>query len=111
MAPNQSWKVIVKEAQLYRETSLATFSTSLPTLPTKLPSNVTSIPVEVLTPQELEVTSHGPEEIVALIAGGNYTSELVTRAYLRRATLAQRLVSIHEFSHLHVAFSLVNHRM
>lgn len=93
MTSTDSWTQIAHEAQAYREASLSLLDPALPPLPNPLPLNVTGIPAQVLTPSELELTSHGPEVLVGLIASGQYTSEQVTRAYLRRAALAQRLVS------------------
>lgn len=51
------------------------------------------IPSEVLEPEEIRITSLPPEELVQLLASGQLTATTVTKAFLRRAGLAQKLVN------------------
>jgi hypothetical protein len=46
----------------------------------------------VLTPEEIKITSYDVPELLQAIRRKEYSCETVTRAFLRRATLAQKLV-------------------
>jgi hypothetical protein len=62
-------------------------------IPFPLPDNVQGIPHQILTQQALEITSLDPEVLLEAIRHRKYTCVTVTRAFLRRAALAQSLVS------------------
>lgn len=81
----------------HRDATVAAIEPPLPELPSELPLNVTGIPKTVLTARELELTESPAEDLLTVLAAGYVTSGEVTRAFLRRAALAQRLVSFYVF--------------
>lgn len=87
-----SWQDIAKNARDHRDATLATLDPPLPTLPDDLPLDVTHLPRELLTAEEVLITELTPEEIVERIAKKTFTAVQVTKAFLRRAGLAQKLV-------------------
>ncbi|RAK99527.1 glutamyl-tRNA amidotransferase subunit A [Aspergillus ibericus CBS 121593] len=58
-----------------------------------LPSRVIDIPRQHLTPLELAITESSPEALVVSLAAGKWTATSVTKAFLRRAAMAQRLTN------------------
>jgi hypothetical protein len=96
--PKRPWQEIAQEAQQYRDASIVTFATNFPALLddkfSEPPKNSTNIPGIVLQPQDLKITESSPEDLVKLLANGELSATDVTAAFLRRAALAQILVSI-----------------
>ena len=64
----------------------------IPNIPRNLPLNITAVPRKLLLPHEIEITETPAETLVAALASGSLTSVEVTKAFLRRAGLAQKLV-------------------
>jgi amidase len=96
--PKRPWQEIAREAQEHRDASIATFIKEFPANYTTgdvadLPKNSTDIPSGVLQNRDLQITETLPEELVKLLASGELSATEVTTAFLRRAALAQRLVS------------------
>ena len=87
-----SWQEIAKIAQEYRDASIARVEPAVPEVPRELPRDVMLIPAELLDKEEVEITQTTTEDLLASIASGRLTSAAVTKAFLRRAGLAQRLV-------------------
>ncbi|KAF2275280.1 amidase [Westerdykella ornata] len=87
------WQVIAKEAQDYRDSTIAELSPSAPRVPAKLPKNVLPLPQELLDVSVLTITELPPEELLVSLATGKLTAVAVTDAYLRRAAVAQGLVN------------------
>lgn len=79
--------------QNHRDDTIAKVQPPIPDVPYELPRNVTSIPAELLSAREIELTETAPEKLVAELAEGTLTSTELTNAFLRRAGLAQKLVS------------------
>jgi hypothetical protein len=52
------------------------------------------VPGKALHPRDFHITQKLPEELIKLMAAGDLTSMDVTTAFLRRAVLAQKLVSL-----------------
>ena len=88
-----SWSKTASRVQEYRAQGLQQVQPPLPEIPSKLSQDVTSVPQQLLLPRELEITQLPPECLLSRLAAGKLTSEEVTQAYLRRAALAQELVS------------------
>jgi amidase len=86
------WQEIAAEAQKHRDATIALVQPPLPPLPVPLPKNVTSIPATILTPEELQITESLPETLLRELVAGRLTAVGVTRAFLRRAGVAQGLV-------------------
>jgi hypothetical protein len=91
------WRDISREAQQYRDASIARVQPELPQLPENLPKNVTRIPGTLLACEEIKITGMLPEDLLGVLASGELTAVAVTTAFLRRAGLAQKLVCSHGF--------------
>jgi len=91
---SKTWQEIAQEAQDHRDRSLAEVQPPLPEIKAEdLPLNVTSIPALYLSPSEIEISETSPEKLVELLATGELSCVEVTNAFLRRAGLAQKLVT------------------
>lgn len=87
-----SWQQISQAKKDHRDRSIAQIQPSLPKLPSNLPTSVVQVPSQVLSEEENAITTKAPESLVLKLASGFWTSEQVTRAFLRRAAIAQELV-------------------
>lgn len=87
-----SWQQITKASQAHRDATLSALDPPLPVLPADLPLDVTRLPRDVLTAEEVRITELMPEEVVAQLASRELSAVQVTKAFLRRAGLAQMLV-------------------
>ena len=87
-----SWQEISQEKKNHRDRSIAQIQPTLPELPPDLPPNVVQIPSRVLPEDENNIATKSPESLVSELASGSLTSEQVTKAFLRRAIIAQKLV-------------------
>jgi hypothetical protein len=88
----RSWQDVAQEAQEYRDATVDRVLPGAPLLPKDLPRNVINIPSKVLSQNELYITETPPEDLLSKLAGGELTATSVTTAFLRRASLAQKLV-------------------
>ena len=82
---------LISEALSLRDTSILV-DPPLSPLPETLSKNVTEIASSILTPEEIKITSCDVPELPQAIRSKEYSCETVTRAFLRRAALAQKLV-------------------
>ncbi|KAL9044130.1 MAG: hypothetical protein Q9214_002711 [Letrouitia sp. 1 TL-2023] len=96
--PKRPWQDVAREAQGHRDESVALVKPELSKLVDPLPATAVGIPAQVLTPEELKITETLPEDLLDLLASGNLTAAAVTAAFLRRAALAQKLVSSLSYS-------------
>jgi len=95
----RSWQDVAKEAQEYRDASIAVLTADFP--PgldgdefSELPRNSIDISSAVLRPRDIQITERPPEELIRAIGNGELSVIDVTTAFLRRAALAQKLVSL-----------------
>jgi sulfur carrier protein ThiS len=96
MPLSQQWESKVQSARARRDDSLALVQPALTGLPAELPDNSRSLPKAVLTAKELEITEqYTVEELLAKLRSRELSAEEVTRAFLRRAAVAQYGVSRH----------------
>ncbi|KAH7312510.1 amidase signature domain-containing protein [Stachybotrys elegans] len=85
-----SWEAAVSDVRAAREASLAKVEPRLQGLPEGLPRNSTGLAKVVLSPRELEITeNYTITQLLAALRERKLSVEEVTRAYLRRAALAQ----------------------
>lgn len=84
---------LIAQALHLRDASVGDVQPPLFSIPNTPPKNVSRIADDILTNEELKITSFDAPELVKLIRDKSYTCEAVTRAFLRRAALAQKLVS------------------
>jgi amidase len=90
----KSWQEIAQKAQEYRDASVAQSYSDIAELPNNPPNNVFGLLRQNLTQEEIHITEMLAEDLLAALAAGQLTATTVTRAFLRRASLAQRLVSL-----------------
>ncbi|KAF8251944.1 amidase [Wilcoxina mikolae CBS 423.85] len=84
---------LVSKALSHRTASLSKVDPPIPTITKPLPLNVQGFPAQLLTTRELELTELDAPELIALMSTKKVTCEEVTRAFLRRAAVAQELVN------------------
>ncbi|KAF2262038.1 amidase [Lojkania enalia] len=92
-SPKRSWQDIAREAQDYRDLTIAQISPPVSEVPPHLPKNVMSIPASLLDHTELSITNLPLEELLASLTSGRLSAVAVTTSYLRRAAVAQGLVN------------------
>lgn len=90
----ESWDEKAQTTRDYRDATLAKVEPPLAKVPDPLPENSLGIPKLFLTPREYELTQN--YDAIALLgmlrSKKKVTSEELTRAFLRRAALAQQAV-------------------
>ncbi len=90
-----SWQEKAAWAQDFREKSLAKVEPALQGIPIELPLSSQNLPKLVLTEREIEITErYTVKELLAILRERKISVEEVTRAFLRRAALAQAVVSL-----------------
>lgn len=90
MSTSNTWEIRALEARRRRDEGLARTQPALEGLPSVLPQNSTGLAKVVLTARELELTEKfTASELLAKLRTRELSSEEVTRAFLRRAALAQ----------------------
>jgi amidase len=90
----KTWQEVAKFAQDFRDKSIAEIQPPVPDVPSDLPLNVSTLPRTLLSEAEVKITETAPENLIASLASGELTSTEVTKAFLRRAGLAQKLVGM-----------------
>ena len=91
--PSRTWQEIASDVQKYRDKTISQVSPPIPNVPTQLPLNVTKLPQEFLSSKEIEITETPCEKLLFALAQRQVSCKNVTNAFLRRAGLAQKLVS------------------
>jgi hypothetical protein len=92
-----AWQDVARLAQELRDKSIDQVQPAIPAVPSQseLPLNTTSLPAKLLDDAEVKITETPPETLLKSLASGELTSLEVTTAFLRRAGIAQKLVSRH----------------
>ena len=84
------WQDKASSAAARRDASLAKVEPKLEGIPEVLPLSSQELPKSVLTPRELEITEkYSVTELLKILRERKISVEEVTRAFLRRAALAQ----------------------
>lgn len=96
---------LIAKARKVRDDSVDEVTPPLAALPDPLPKNVIPLFNDILSDEEIKITSYDVPELLTAIREKVYSCETVTRAFLRRAALAQKLVrpQLH-FRHLATPF-------
>lgn len=94
-AAGYTWQEVAEDRQKYRDATIKAITPGIPALPKELPLNVTGIPKQILTIEEVKMTEMKVEELVPALAEGKLSAVDVTKAFLRRAAVAQALVCNH----------------
>ncbi|KAI8946705.1 amidase signature domain-containing protein [Xylaria longipes] len=93
-ASGASWQDVAADRQRHRDATLASLNPPLPKLSADdIPLNTTSVPGSVLTAEELDITGRNVEDLIAMLASGQWSAKAVIQAFMRRAGLAQRLAN------------------
>lgn len=90
--PTAEAQALIAQARKLRDDSLAAVTPPLASISEPQPKNVTNIAKDVLTEEELRITGYDAPQLIELMKSKQLTCEAVTRAFLRRAALAQVLV-------------------
>ncbi|KAH7163582.1 amidase signature domain-containing protein [Dactylonectria estremocensis] len=86
----KSWQDKAAWARANRDAALAKVEPKLQGVPDELPLSSQDLPKAVLTPKEIEITeNYSVNELLAVLRERKISVEEVTRAFLRRAALAQ----------------------
>ena len=97
MGGQEQWKEVAAKAQEILYNSIPSeWRIPKEKLPPPERKNVTDFPTEcgLLTAAELVITYSSATEIVKKIAAGEWKAEDVTRAFCKRAAVAQQVVSV-----------------
>ena len=93
---SRPWQQIAQEAQDHRDASLAQVGLTASAgfeQSGSLPKSSLNVPEKVLEHHDLRITETLPEDLLKRLAIGELSTTEVTTAFLRRAVLAQKLVS------------------
>jgi hypothetical protein len=96
IASGASWQDVSADRQKYRDETIAAVEPALPDIK-DVPLNTIPLAKEVLTPEEIKITESTVEDLVAQLSEGEISSVTVTKAFLRRAGLAQKAVRPKQF--------------
>lgn len=91
IASGATWQEVAADRQKYRDETIAALEPALPDIK-DVPLNTIPFAKEVLSPGEIKITESTVEELAAQLAEGEISSVEVTKAFLRRAGLAQKAV-------------------
>lgn len=98
--PITIWQDKAASAAARRDASLAKVEPKLEGIPDVLPLSSQDLPKSVLTPREVEITEkYSVTELLKTLRERKISVEEVTRAFLRRAALAQVAVRPHDAVH------------
>jgi hypothetical protein len=91
IASGATWQEVAADRQRYRDETIAALEPALPDVK-DVPMNTIPLAKEVLTPEEIKITESTVEDLAAQLTEGKITAVEVTKAFLRRAGLAQKAV-------------------
>jgi hypothetical protein len=91
----KSWEDRASSARARRDAGIAKVEPKLEGIPDILPLSSQELPKSVLTPREIEITEkYSVTELLKILRERKISVEEVTRAFLRRAALAQAAVRV-----------------
>ena len=93
IASGATWQEVAADRQAYRDATIAVLEPSLPDI-TDVPLNTIWLAKQVLTTDEIKITESTVEELVPKLADSTLSAVTVVKAFLRRAGLAQKAVSL-----------------
>lgn len=92
-ASGATWQEVAADRQAYRNATITRIEPAIPDV-TNLPLNTLPVAKQVLTPEEIEITESTVEDLAEKLAKEELSAVTVTKAFLRRAGLAQKAVRI-----------------
>ena len=90
-AAGATWQEVAADRQKHRDATIAAIEPPLPDVK-NVPLNTIPLAEQVLTPEEIKITESLVEDLTAQLAEDSISSVTVTKAFLRRAALAQKAV-------------------
>ncbi|THV43684.1 hypothetical protein BGAL_1117g00010 [Botrytis galanthina] len=87
------WQDVASEVQKHRNAMIAKVEPAIVEITEKLPRRVISLPRKYLSPDNITITETPIEGLLASLPTGKLSSLAVTKAFLRRAAIAQKLVN------------------
>lgn len=90
-ASGATWQEVAADRQKHRDATIAAIEPPLPDI-ADLPQNTIPLAKTYLTAEEIKITESYVEDLVVQLAKGEISSTTVTKAFLRRAALAQKAV-------------------
>lgn len=91
IASGATWQEVAADRQAHRDSTISLIDPPLPEI-SDIPLNTLPLAKQVLTPEEIEITESTVEDLAATLAKGELSAVTVTKAFLRRAALAQKAV-------------------
>jgi hypothetical protein len=88
-----SWQESARQVQAVRDRSIKQVDPAIAAFPDTHTGRVIDVPRKHLSQTEIAITESSAETLVASLATGKLTAIAVTNAFLRRAAVAQKLVS------------------
>src|ERR1700709_1685843 len=92
IASGATWQEVAADRQAYRDTTIASIEPALPNI-ADVPLNTIAVAKKVLTEAEIKITESTVEQLVPKLANRSLSAVDVIKAFLRRAGLAQKVVS------------------
>lgn len=93
IASGATWQEVAADRQAYRDATIASIDPPLPDIK-EIPLNTIPLAKTYLAAEEVEITESTVEELVPKLANGSLSAVDVAKAFLRRAALAQKAVSL-----------------
>ncbi|TGO28232.1 hypothetical protein BPAE_0030g00180 [Botrytis paeoniae] len=87
------WQDVPSKVQKHRDATIAKVEPGIVEITENLPRRVISLPRKYLSSEEVTITETPIEELLDSLATGMLSSLAVTKAFLRRAVIAQKLVN------------------
>ena len=91
-ASGATWQEVAADRQKYRDKTIAAIESPIPEV-NEVPLNTTAIVKQILSSEEIGITESLVEDLTLKLAKGEISAVTVTKAFLRRAALAQVAVS------------------
>lgn len=90
----RSWQVIAQEAQDHRDSTIAGVQPLIPEFPQQRPRNVLSLAAMMNPEHEKSIEQVSIKGLLRQLAAGEISAHDITLTFLKRAAIAQSLVSI-----------------
>lgn len=97
-----TWQEVAADRQKHRDATISIIEPPLPDIE-EVPQNTISLAKQVLTAEEVKITETTVEDLVGHLAKGEVSCVAVTKAFLRRAGLAQKVVGSVSFCYEHTS--------
>ena len=93
VAQESPWQECASQVQVVRDRSIEQVDPAITALSDTHTGRVIDVPRKHLSQTEQAITESSAEALVTSLAAGKLTATAVTNAFLRRAAIAQKLVS------------------